>query len=136
MSALRNAIIAHLKADADIVAAVSSNIWPGVPPEKAASYPFITVLVPNGESVLWAFQTVAFEEGVFLVKAVDRSTSPGRAAEIKALIRASLNLAPLEIPGYANASVMLVHSISYPEVVNGTIYQHEGGAYSLGAAPE
>ncbi len=131
MSALRNAIIAHLKADAPTVAAATGGIWPGLPPKGRATYPFISVTAQKPPEGVWTFQQVACEDAVYLVKAIDRNASPKAAADIKALIRTSLNLASLTIEGYDSMGLLWLREVSYSELDDSGHYQHEGGLYSL-----
>ena len=131
MSALRDAIVLHLQADAAVVAAAPGGIYPGLPPKGSPAYPFISVTAQKADAANWVFQQVGFEDAVYLVKAIDRSTSPGIAGDINALIRASLNLATLTITGYANMGVLWMQDVSYDELDDSGHYQHEGGLYSL-----
>lgn len=141
MSALRNAIIAHLKADAAVVAAATGGIWPGLPPKGRATYPFISVTAMKGDTPERVFRgggavadEIAFERAVFLVKAIDKSTSPNAAADIKALVRTALDGAAVTITDYTLLSCEWRGDIpGYSELDDSTQYQHEGGLYEIWA---
>lgn len=141
MSALRNAIVLHLQADGDVIALATGGVYPGLPPESEAEYPFITVTAqqaPRPERVFGATaaEQIAFEDATYLVKAIDRHTSPKTVGEINTAIRASLDGATLEIDGYETLNVIWVQDVQYDEHEKGAIYQHEGGFYQVWAASE
>lgn len=128
-----SAIVMHLQADAGVTALATGGIFPGLPPEGEAAYPFVTVtaqLAPRPERV---FQAIAFEDATYLVKAIDRDTSPKRASDLNAAIRAALDGAAVSVTDYTLVSVTWMQDVAYPEEFNGQIYQHEGGLYQIWA---
>ena len=133
MAAVRDAIVQHLQADTSGVMALSDSVWPQIPPEGAAAHPFVTVTAQKAPAGVRVFQQVGFEESVFLVKAIDRNTSPKKVGQIAAAIRARLDDAALSISGQTPLAVMWLMDVSYHEVDNGTIYQHEGALYYVAA---
>jgi hypothetical protein len=141
MSALRDAIVTALKADAPTVAAATGGIWPGLPPKGAATaYPFITVTAqrpPKPERVFRGGGTpadgIAFEAATYLVKAVDKNTSPKRASDLNALIRTALDGQTITVTGYTLISLLWAGDVSYSELDDSTHYQHEGGLYEIWA---
>ena len=134
MSALRDAIVTHLQADANILALVNTRVYPGLPP-KGVTYPLITVMAQRAPVGDWVFQEVALEDATYLVKAIDQSASAKTVGEINAAIRASLNLATLDITGYTSLGINWLSDVHYDELANGLTYQHEGGLYNLMAEP-
>lgn len=141
MSALRDAIIAALKDDAEIAELATGGIWPGLPPKGAASYPFITVTAqraPKPERVFRGNSTpadgIAFEAATYLVKVVDKSTSPKRASDLNALIRTALDGQTITVTGYTLISLLWAGDVSYSELEDSTHYQHEGGLYEIWAS--
>ena len=144
MSALRNAIIAHLKADSTVTDAATGGIWPGLPPKGRATYPFITVTTHKADTPERVFRggntaadEVAFERATFLVKAIDKSTSPNAAANIKALVRTALDGAEITVTGYESLSCQWRADIpGYSELDDSTQFQHEGGLFELWASKE
>jgi len=141
MSALRNAIIAHLKADSTVTDAAPGGIWPGLPPKERATYPFITVTAMKGDTPERVFRgdgtatsEIAFENATFLVKVIDRNTSPNAAAVINGLIRTALDGAAVTVTGYELLTCIWAGDIpGYGELDDSTQYQHEGGRYELWA---
>jgi hypothetical protein len=141
VSALRNAIIDHLKTDAAVVAAATGGIWPGLPPKGRASYPFISVTTRRGASPERNFRgagtpadEIAFERATFLVKAIDKNTSPKAASDIKELARTALDGAEVAVTGYTLISCQWVGDIpGYPELDDSTHYQHEGALVEIWA---
>src|SRR5262249_30490998 len=133
MGAFRDAIVKHLQANAGVMAA-ATKVFPGLPPEKGAVYPFITVIAQQPQRGERVFQAVDHEGPTILVKAIDQSTSPKKVGEINRLIRAALNdNAALAIPGYSLINLMWIEDIEYDEEVDGIIYQHEGSFYLVQA---
>jgi hypothetical protein len=134
VSALRDSIVLHLQADANIQALVGQRIYPGLPPEGAA-YPLITITAQRAPVGDWVFQEVAVEDATYLVKAIDRNQSAATVGEVSAAIRTALNLANLTITGYTSLGISWLADVHYDELANGLIYQHEGGLYQLMAEP-
>jgi hypothetical protein len=140
MSALRDAIVLHLQADNGVLALATGGIYPGLPPEADQSYPFITVTAqqaPRPERVFRGGNAVAdeivFEEALYLVKAIDQSTSPEIVGDINAAIRTALDGAVPTVTGYTAMSVQWMSDVSYDESANGQTFQHEGGIYQIWA---
>ena len=129
MSALLNAIVQHLQADAAVMA-VADDVYPKLPPE-GAEYPLITVMAQSAPAAERTFGRVAFEDAVYLVKAIDQDSSPKTAHDLNALIRTSLDRATITISGYTSLGISWERDIDYTEEFNGQTYQHEGGLYRL-----
>lgn len=134
MSAIRDAIVKHLQADAAVVAAAPGGIFPGLPPEDPAQvFPFVTVDA-QGETAERVFQEISHEAGRYLVKGIDRGTSPANVGALNALIRAALDYADITIAGYgAVGTPVYLSTISYTEEDAGIVYQHEGSVIELWA---
>lgn len=135
MSALRDAIVQHLQADANIALLVTGGVHPGLPPAKTAVFPFVTVTAQKAPQMERVFKQVGFEDAVYLVKAIDRNTSSRTVGEINAAVRTSLDLAALTIANHTSMGVVLISEVQYDELTDGITYQHEGGLYSLMAEP-
>jgi hypothetical protein len=133
MAAVRDAIVQHLQTDAGGVMTLVTAVWPQIPPEGEGLYPFVTVTAQKAPTGVHAFQNGGYEESVFLVKAIDRNTSPKKVGQIAAAIRARLEDAALTISGQSTLAVIWLMDVSYHEVEQGTIYQHEGGLYYVAA---
>lgn len=131
MSVVKPAIITLLKADATIPGLVASRIFPEVPPEGTAIYPLITVTAQKPAQPERTFQTVAFEDSTWLVRACEQSPSPAKVAEINRAIRAAMDGARLTISGYESLNVEWLGDYETHEVYNGQIYQYEGGFYRI-----
>lgn len=133
MAVVRDAIVQHLQADTAGVMALADSVWPQIPPEGAANYPFVTVTAQKAPTGNHAFQGGGYEESVFLVKAVDQNSSPATVGTIAASIRARMETATLTIDGQSCLAVMWLMDVSYHEQNDGVIYQHEGGLYYVAA---
>lgn len=134
MSALRDAIVQHLQADANVAALVTGGVHPGIP-TGVVTFPFVTVTAQRAPTMERVFQGIAFEDATYLVKAIDRSTSSRTVGEITAAIRTALDLASLTINNYTSMGIACLGEVQYDELTDGITYQHEGGIYSLMAEP-
>lgn len=129
---IRAAIVAKLQADAAVVAAAMGGIWAGLPPEEAESFPFVTVTTQTPAAVARVFQEVSHEEAVYLVKAIDRSSSAAAAASLAALCRTALDYQDITITGYSLiGKVVFLQAIEFDEVDDGITYQHQGGLFEV-----
>jgi hypothetical protein len=73
----------------------------------------------------------AMENDVWLVKAVDHSTSADTAEAVAARIQVLLNDAALSISGASLLYLRRQSDIEYPEVTDGERYAHAGALYRL-----
>lgn len=131
MSALRDAIVLHLQADSSVTDLATGGIFPGLPPEDEQQYPFVSVDQFRKTDVEWTFQGIAYRDGLFIVKAIDKNTSSAAVDDIAAAIETSLNLAALTITGRASMGIMLVAELEYSDFEDSQHYQYAGGIYSL-----
>jgi hypothetical protein len=131
VSALRSAIVQKLQATGAITALATGGVYPGLPPEDAATFPFISVTAQRAPQAEQVFQEIACEDAIYLVKAIDQSTSPKRVSDLNALIRATLDRATITITGYSSLGALWLGNVEFDEEVDGQIYQHEGSLISL-----
>lgn len=139
MSAMRDAILLTLQADASVIALVGSAVYPNMPPE-GATFPLITVTAkdaPTPERVFRgdgaATDEIAFERATYLVRACVQSTSPALADDINAAIRTALDGIVLTITDATNLNCQYVGSYESHEVYESQIYQYAGGFYEIWA---
>lgn len=130
MSALRSAIVQKLQATSAITSVATGGVYPGLPPE-GVSFPFISVTAQRAPQAEQVFQEIAAEAAIYLVKAIDQSTSPKRVSDLNALIRTTLDRATITIAGYSSLGALWLGSVEYDEEFDGQIYQHEGSLISL-----
>jgi hypothetical protein len=131
VSALRNSIVLHLQADSSVTTLATGGVHHQLPAEDDQSFPFVVVEQFKPTGAEWTFQGISHEDALYLVKAIDKNTTPARVEAINTAIRASLNLATLAIEGYESMGVMLMRTVEYPDLEEGGHYQYEGGIYSL-----
>jgi hypothetical protein len=129
MSAVRDAICKHLKAD-PTVSAIAKGVHPKLAPESS-KFPLVVVSAQQPPTAIRTFQTVLAEQSIFLVKAIDQSISPKRASDLAAAIRTSLDQANLVIDGQNNLGIIWIQDVDLVEEYNGQTYQHEGGLYEI-----
>lgn len=130
MSEALNGIVEKLLATSAVTAAASGGIYPKLAPE-GKSYPLITVWPQQAPQAGRVFQQVAYEESVFLVKAISTGTSPKTAHDIAKLIRAALDLQTLTLDTKTHIAVAWLADFDYTEHVKGVTYHHEGGFYQV-----
>lgn len=141
MSALRDAIVLHLQADANVAPLVGNRIFPGLPAEGSATYPFIAITTQRPSQPERVFRgggavtdEIAFEDASYLVKAIDQNTSAKQVGEINAAIRTSLDGAAITLTDYELVSLTWTGDVGpFPELANSKTYQHEGGIYQIWA---
>jgi hypothetical protein len=143
VSNVREALCKAIQGDTGVgrVMELAKDVYPKSPPEGVNEYPFVVVAAhraPRGE---FTFGGLDHEESMYLVKAVDESDSPARAAELKKRIRALLDPdgtgdAELEVEGHGTLFVSWVQDVEYDETAEGgTKYQHEGCIFEIWVEP-
>ena len=140
MNALRDAFVQKLQATAAVTTLATGGVWPGLPPEDAADYPFITVTAQDAPKPERVFRgggsvadEIAFESATYLVKAIDKSTSPKAVGDINTQIRTALDGQTITVTGYTLINLIWQGDLGYVEEADGQIYQHEGGLYQIWA---
>lgn len=133
MSALRNAITLALQADSGVTSLATGGIHPHVAPE-GAECPYVIVIAQQAPQPERVFQGIAFEDAIYLVKAVDKNPSPETVGQINAAIRAALDGAEISVEGYELITLIWRGDLSYFEEYDGQVYQHEGGFYQIWAS--
>lgn len=141
MSALRDAIVTHLQANATVTALATGGIYPGLPPEGAETFPFITVLPFKAVKPQKAFRgggtvtdEVVFEEAIYTVKAIDRGISGDSVADIVSAVRTALDGATPTMTGYTAINLEWIGDIpEYSELANSQHYQHQGAQFRIWA---
>lgn len=134
MSAVRDAVVLKLQAEAAVTALATGGIYPGTPPE-GADFPLVMVTSPQPARANRNFQGIAFEDSLLLVRAVTQDTSPAAAADIAAEIRTALHNATLTVTGYSTISVLWERDFEHEEVAEGRPYKYEGAFYSVWVEP-
>jgi hypothetical protein len=109
----------------------SKAIYHNEAPTNAA-FPFVTFSKSSGVPTYAMTTTSAFENDVWLVKAIDRSTSADVAESIAARLTALLNDASLSISGATLVYLRRESDVEYPEVGDDSVmYKHVGALYRL-----
>lgn len=96
-----------------------------------AAYPYVIVAKESGVPTEAFGDPSALENDVWLVKAVDRSTSADIAESIAARIAVLLNDATLSISGATLLYLRRQSDVEYTELTAGVTYQHVGSLYRL-----
>jgi uncharacterized protein DUF3168 len=96
-----------------------------------AGFPFVVFGKQSGVPTEAMGDPSALENDVWLVKAVDRSTSADTAEAIQARVASTLNDASLSISGATHLYLRRQSDVEYPEVTDGVTYRHAGSLYRL-----
>lgn len=131
-STIDAAIVAKLTADAALVALVPDGIWFDEAPH--GSKRFVIVSLVESRDELLQGSPIAFEDGLYLVKAVMLSTTGGNIKQAAARIHSVLHHATLTAAGYTTMTVHRESRVRFREVdqVDHDIrWEHRGGNYRV-----
>lgn len=136
-TAVRRAIYGKLAGDTTLnnllatpPAGYSKSIYHQEAPDNAA-HPFVILNKQDGRPVEAFTDPSAFENNIWLVKAVDRNSSADTAEAIAARITVLLNDAALAISGGTLLYLRRQSDVEYPEVSEGVRFKHVGALYRL-----
>lgn len=96
-----------------------------------AAYPLIVFQKQAGNPTEAFGLPSAFENDVWLVKAIDKNSSADTAEAVQARIAVLLNDAALTISGSSLLYLRRQSDVEYPEVDEGVRYAHAGALYRL-----
>jgi hypothetical protein len=96
-----------------------------------AQFPFVVFQKQAGTPTEAFGDPDAMDTDVWLIKAVDRSTSADGAEAVQARLQALLNDATLSISGATLLYLRRQSDVEYPEVSDGVTYNHAGALYRL-----
>lgn len=96
-----------------------------------APYPFVIFQKQSGTPIEAMGDPSALEDDLWLVKALDRSTSADVAEAISARVTSLLNDASLSISGATLCYLRRQSDVDYSETIDGVVYKHVGSLYRL-----
>lgn len=102
---------------------------------QGASPPYVTFSKQANTPYYTAGGGTAYENAVYLVKAITQSTSAALAGSIAVEIDRALNGATLTITGYTPMVCYRESDVSYAEIVDGQTFQHRGAMFRIQAQP-
>lgn len=97
----------------------------------SAQFPYVILQKQSGIPTEAFGDPSALENEVWLIKAVDRSTSADVADTISARIAVLLNDQALSISGTTWLYTRRQSDVDYPEEIDGSTYVHAGSLYRL-----
>jgi hypothetical protein len=112
----------------------SQNIYLDQAPDDAP-FPYLIFSRQSSVPTYANATTPAFEEDVWLVKAVDRNTTADQAEAIQARVDALLTDGTLSVSGAEVTWLRRQSDVVYPETVDGVRYLHAGSLYRLVLEP-
>jgi hypothetical protein len=133
-SAIDNAVVAVLLADATLAGLLPDGVYFDVAKPKAQRFVIVSLVTADDEPVLGSR---GYEDVLYLVKAVGLVSTGADVNAAAARIDALLEDQPLTIPGYVHMVTCREARIRYTEVdeVDDTIrWQHRGGHYRVQAS--
>lgn len=107
----------------------SASLVYGVAP-PTASFP-ICVFSKQSDVSTHTFGGQAFDNDLWLVKGISRSTSPSVAEDIDAVVRTLLDFDTLTITGGQSLYLARESGVSYVETDGDQTYQHVGALYRV-----
>jgi hypothetical protein len=125
------ALSAKLLADATLTATMTDGVWFDIAPKGKTKFIIVSLLNEDDEPM---FQGRAFEDALYLVKAVAMETTGANVKAAAARIDALLDGGTLTVAGYSLMRMERVNRVRYTEVDekdNDVRWQHRGGHYAL-----
>ena len=111
------------------------GVFMDMAPSGATRFVLVSVVIAEDSYV---FEGIAWEQVLYLVKAVERSSSGAGVSAAAARIHTLLQGAALSITGYTNMLCRRTERVRYTEVDpedNDARWQHRGGRYEITASP-
>jgi hypothetical protein len=130
-SDIDNALIAKLGADSALLALMPNGVYYDEAPQGSTRFVIVSLIDEHDEAM---FEARAFEDALYLVKAVSLSTAGGNVKDAAARIDALLENGTLVVPGYKLMTMHREARIRATEVddVDQSIrWQHRGGRYRV-----
>lgn len=113
----------------------SPSVYPD-PAPAGADTPYVVYSESSGSVPVRVMGGVAYENALYLVKAVDQSRDQMRAGTIKKQIDAALDGPDLTIAGHNHMRCSREQNVSYRELLpGGELVQHRGALYRVQASP-
>lgn len=125
------ALAAKLIADAPLMAIATDGIWFDVAPQGKTKFVIVSLLNEDDEPM---FGGRAFEDGLYLVKAVAMETTSASVKAAAARIDALLEGGTLTVAGYSLMRMHRVSRVRMTEVDESDAairWQHRGGHYAV-----
>jgi len=136
-TAIRRALYGKLAGDSTLTTSLgvaapgyTQAIYHEVAPE-GAQFPYLIFQKQAGTPTGTFGVPSAMENDVWLVKAVDRSTTADAAEAIAKRVADLLNDASLSISGATLCYLRRESDVQFPEVVDGVTYRHAGSLFRL-----
>ena len=132
---VRRALLDVLDGDATLIGLVPEGAFLNVSPAGITKAVIVSQIIAEDH---YAMRSTAYQRFLFLVKAVERSTSPDGVDAAAARIQALLHAQALTITGYKHMVTLREEPISYTEVDDDDAderWQHAGGRYEIFATP-
>ena len=128
------ALVATLINDPQLMAITTDGAWFDIAQKNATKFILLSLLNEDDEPM---FNGRAFEDAVYLVKAVTLASTGADVRLAAARIHALLDQKALDVAGYGQVTVMRIRRVRYTEVddQNDARWQHRGGHYRVMASP-
>jgi hypothetical protein len=133
-SDIDNAVIALLGADATLLGYCPNGVYWDEAPPGSTRFVIVSMVEEHDEPM---FRSRAFEQGLYLVKAVMLSTAAGNIKSAAARIDALLEQQSLTVSGYDVSILRRDSRVHYTEVDDNNAslrWQHRGGRYLVVAS--
>jgi methyl coenzyme M reductase beta subunit len=134
-SAIDAAILAKLQNDSELLAVMPDGVWFDEAPVNSRQFVIVSLI---DERDVPMFAARAFENALYLVKAVSLGTSGQPVKTAAARIDALLDRQPLVAEGYGWMTTIReqrVRELEVDDVDNAVRWQHRGGEYRVFMSP-
>jgi hypothetical protein len=129
---IETALIAKLAGDATLSVLMTNGVHIDVAPKGSTKFVIVSLTTSTDEPALGSAR--AYEDALYLVKAVAFSTSPASVKAAAARIDALLEQQPLTVTGFDHMVTRRVERVRYTEVDDvdaDARWQHSGGRYQV-----
>lgn len=135
-SKVDEAVVAKLETSDDLLAMFTDGVFFDVAPNGATKFVLVSLVIGEDEDVMGEVDA-GIQKNLYLVKAVDKSTSDANVKTGARLIHALLQKTSLVIDGYDHMVTKRVERIRATEVDDDSDvrWQHQGGRYEVWVSP-
>ena len=133
MSVVRTALFSKMSGDGTLTGLLGGTfIYPDVaPPSHNANQPWIVYSKQAGTPRYAFANSLAYDDEVWTIKAVERNTTTARVDAIASRLDALLTHASLTITGRTLMGLWRESDVEYAETDGDQVYRHSGAMYRL-----
>ena len=130
-AAVDAALVAKLSGDATLAGYMTGGVYMDIAPSGSTKFVIVSLIIEQDEPM---FAGRAFEDAVYLIKAVELSTTGTTVNAAAARIDTLLDQQSLTVTGYSHMVTRRQERVRYTDVDDAnpdTRWQHRGGQYQV-----